>query len=194
MRTVYLIRHGATAANEAHLYCGSTDLPLSPAGRAELLALRKSGGYPDAAGLRCFTSGMRRTGETLDLLCGPVEREAIPGLREMDFGVFEGHSYDELCRRADYQAWISGDNEKNRCPQGESGEGMTKRVLAAFAALPQTGDLLIVTHGGPIAAILAHLFPEAGKNRYEWQPKNGRGWAVTLDGSRPVSYRPVPSE
>ena len=192
MRTVYLLRHGVTAANEAHLYCGSTDLPLSPAGRAELLALRELGGYPDAAGLRCFTSGMRRTDETLEFLCGPVERETIPGLREMDFGVFEGKGYDELCRRPDYQAWISGDNEKNRCPGGESGEDMTKRVLAAFAALPQTGNLLIVTHGGPIAAVMAHLFPEAGKNRYEWQPKNGHGWAVTLDGSRPLHYRPIP--
>lgn len=194
MRTVYLIRHGKTAANEAHLYCGSTDQSLSPAGRAELLALREAGGYPDAAGLRCFTSGMRRTEETLDLLYGPVERQAVPGLREMDFGVFEGHSYDELCRRADYQTWLTGDNEKNRCPNGESGKEMTKRVLAAFGALPEAGDLLIVSHGGPIAALMAHLFPDAGKNRYEWQPKNGHGWAVTLDGFRPLAYRPVPSK
>lgn len=194
MRTVYLLRHGKTAANEAHLYCGATDLPLSPAGRAELLALRERGGWPDAAGLRFFTSGMRRADETLDLLYGPVERQAVPGLREMDFGVFEGHGYDELRRRADYQAWLSGDNEKNRCPQGESGEAMTKRVLAAFGALPEAGDLLIVSHGGPIAALMAHLFPDAEKNRYEWQPKNGQGWAVTLDGFRPLAYRPIPSE
>ena len=31
--TVFLIRHGRTLANEQHLYCGSTDLPLSRAGR-----------------------------------------------------------------------------------------------------------------------------------------------------------------
>ena len=192
MRTVYLIRHGRTAANEAHLYCGSTDQSLSPAGRAELLALREAGGYPDAADLRFFTSGMRRTEETLDLLYGPVERQAVPGLREMDFGVFEGHSYDELRHRADYQTWLTGDNEKNRCPQGESGEEMTTRVLAAFGALPEAGDLLIVSHGGPIAALMAHLFPDAGKNRYEWQPKNGQGWAVTLDGFHASSYRPIP--
>ena len=38
--TVFLIRHGQTIANEQHLYCGSTDLPLSPAGLAELGELR----------------------------------------------------------------------------------------------------------------------------------------------------------
>ena len=32
---IYLIRHGKTEANERHLYCGSTDLPLSDAGIAE---------------------------------------------------------------------------------------------------------------------------------------------------------------
>ena len=34
--TIYLIRHGKTEANEKRLYCGSTDLPLSEAGREEL--------------------------------------------------------------------------------------------------------------------------------------------------------------
>jgi len=33
---LYLIRHGKTAANEQHLYCGSTDLPLSEKGIEEL--------------------------------------------------------------------------------------------------------------------------------------------------------------
>ena len=37
--TIYLIRHGKTEANEKHLYCGSTDLPLSEAGKAELQVL-----------------------------------------------------------------------------------------------------------------------------------------------------------
>ena len=34
-----LIRHGRTEANEKHLYCGSTDLELSDAGRDELESL-----------------------------------------------------------------------------------------------------------------------------------------------------------
>ena len=31
---ILLLRHGITEANEKHLYCGSTDLPLSPAENA----------------------------------------------------------------------------------------------------------------------------------------------------------------
>ena len=30
MQKIYLIRHGATVANEQKLYCGRSDLPLSP--------------------------------------------------------------------------------------------------------------------------------------------------------------------
>ena len=37
--SIYLIRHGKTEANEKRLYCGSTDLPLSEKGRAELRAM-----------------------------------------------------------------------------------------------------------------------------------------------------------
>ena len=33
---ILLLRHGITEANEKHLYCGSTDLPLSRAGREAL--------------------------------------------------------------------------------------------------------------------------------------------------------------
>ena len=39
MSAVYLIRHGRTEANEKHLYCGSSDLPLSVSGAEELKKL-----------------------------------------------------------------------------------------------------------------------------------------------------------
>ena len=65
-------------------------------------------------------------------------------------------------------------------PNGESGEQMKARVLTAFQAVQKTGwDTVIVTHGGVIAAIMVHLFPQAGKNRYEWQPQPGNGYRIT---------------
>ena len=36
-----LIRHGKTVANENHLYCGSTDLPLDEEALAWFEALRR---------------------------------------------------------------------------------------------------------------------------------------------------------
>jgi len=36
----------------------------------------------------------------------------------------------------------------------------------------------MIAHGGVIAAIMEHLFPEEHKSRYQWQPQNGCGYAV----------------
>lgn len=181
--TIYLIRHGRTQANEAHLYCGSTDLPLSEGGAEELRAL-----CYDCANVRYITSGMKRTEQTLSILIGSVDHETDSRFREVDFGAFEMRGYEQLKDDPAYQAWITGDNEANVPPEGESGAQMTGRVLAAFAELQSSGrDTVLITHGGVIAAIMASLFPEAGKNRYQWQPKPGHGYAVT-DGT----YRPIP--
>ncbi len=190
-----LIRHGRTEANKNWLYCGSTDLPLMEEGREELLALRTAGGYPDPEGLRRCTSGMKRTEETLEILFGPGESLALPGFREMDFGAFEMRSYEAMKEDPEYLAWITGDNRVNVCPGGESGERMEERVLAAWWELEAGPDTLLVTHGGPIAAIMEYLFPEAGKNRYEWQPKNGRGYLLEREEEiSPWRWTAVPEE
>ncbi|MBQ8359058.1 MAG: histidine phosphatase family protein [Oscillospiraceae bacterium] len=169
--TIYLIRHGKTEANEKHLYCGSTDLPLSETGKAELQEL-----HYDIKNAHFITSGMKRTNETLQILFGDVPYKEDPRFREVDFGVFEMHSYEALKDSPDYQTWITGDNNANIPPKGESGEQMKARVLAAFSEIRE--DTCIITHGGVIAAIMEQLFPEENKNIYQWQPKPGCGYAV----------------
>ena len=177
--TIYLIRHGKTKANELRLYCGSTDLPLSESGREELLRIRY-----DISGVRFLTSGMARANETMELLFPGVTYEIDPRFREVDFGVFEMHSYEQLRDNPAYQTWLTGDNETNVPPGGESGQQMTARVQVAFAEIRT--DTCIVTHGGVIAAIMAARFPEVGRHRYQWQPKNGCGYAITDDSFEPI--------
>ena len=177
--TIYLIRHGKTKANELRLYCGSTDLPLSQMGREELSRIRY-----DISGVRFLTSGMARANETMELLFPGIPYETDSRFREVDFGAFEMHSYEDLKDDPDYQAWLSGDNEANVPPGGESGCQMTERVLRAFRELCE--DTCVITHGGVIAAIMAARFPEEGRHRYQWQPKNGCGYAITDDSFEPI--------
>lgn len=178
MSVLYLIRHGKTIANEQHRYCGSTDLPLSPRGREELASMRYA-----LSGVRFLTSGMLRAEQTLELLFGPVPHEIRPEFREIDFGEFEMHTYEELKDDPKYLAWITGDNERNVPPAGESGEAMTSRVLRGLnALLEEDRDTVLITHGGVIAAIMESLFPGEGKNRYQWQPEPGCGYC--LEGKR----------
>lgn len=174
-----LMRHGRTEANERHLYCGSTDLPLSERGRRELQALRESGVLPPLDGMRIVTSGALRCRETLMELYGGLPHETEPDFREMDFGDFEMRSYEELKHDPAYIAWITGDNEANVTPNGESGNQMKARVLAALErVMEEDRPAAVFTHGGVIAAIMDRLFPEEGKNRYQWQRSPGRGYVI----------------
>lgn len=174
MTPIYLIRHGKTEANLRHLYCGSTDLPLSDSGIAALQGLHYA--LPP---VHFVTSGMKRTEQTLALLFGDVPHEQNPSFREIDFGKFEMHSYEQLKNDPDYIAWISGDNERNVPPGGESGEAMTVRVLEAFRQLQaEHVPTALITHGGVIAAIMGNLFPGEKKSRYQWQPEPGHGYVI----------------
>lgn len=184
---LYLLRHGLTEANERRLYYGRTDLPLSEAGRAALCACAA----PPAV-VRYFTSGLLRTEQTLEILCGSVPHTVLPGLREMDFGTFEMKSYMELKDDPAFRRWCEGDNEANRCPGGESANEVTQRALAALSPVLADGlDTLCVTHGGVIAGVLARWF---GGNRFDWTPQPGCGYCVEAENGVPRTVSPFPGE
>lgn len=85
---VVFVRHGATAGTEDHRYSGAgTDEPLSSAGERALRDLAC-----DRDVFRVITSGMARTDQTARILFPNAELMACPGLREMDFGDFEGEA------------------------------------------------------------------------------------------------------
>ena len=185
-KEILLLRHGMTEANEKHLYCGRLDWPLSPAGKVALRRKAAAADHIYGEWDAYYTSGMKRTDETLQILFGEEAekaRKVCPGLREMDFGVFEGKSYEELKEDPAYQEWISGDNEKNICPGGVSGLQMQADVLEAFDRIlrEEPADrIAVVTHGGPIAAIMQALFPEEDRSRYEWQSSYGEGYMLRI--------------
>lgn len=186
MKQAILLRHGITEANLHRRYCGSTDLPLEAGALAAFRAAKPV--YPDPTGFRILTSGMCRTEQTLQEIYGPIPHEIDPAFREIDFGIFENKSYEELKDHPAYQAWLAGDNEQNICPGGESGAQMAERVLRAWDGLQE--DTLLVSHGGVIACIMDHLFPDSKKSRYQWQPKPFCGYRLWLDGG--WNYEEIP--
>lgn len=194
MRKIHLLRHGWTRADKQKLYCGATDLPLTKSGAAALQKAADAFSYPSMDNCRIYTSGVTCAEQTLKLIWGIQPHEKLPALREMHFGDFEMRSYEELKDEPSYIAWISGDNEVNACPGGESGAELKKRAIAAFTALSgNAGDALVITHGGVIATIMAHLFPGEGKNRYTWQPEPGKGYTIYFEGLRPIAYEYIPT-
>ena len=86
---IVLLRHGQTAYNEQRRYQGAADVPLSPAGRA---ALKKA----DFETETVYVTPLCRTAQTARILFPHARQIVVPALREMDFGVFEGRTYDEM--------------------------------------------------------------------------------------------------
>ena len=133
MKTLVLIRHGLTEGNVRRWYYGALDIPLCPEGEAALQKAATAGLYPPVNGRRIVTSGLLRTEQTLRLLYGEQPHEQWAELREVNFGIFEGKSYDELNGRADYEAWVTGDWFQNIPPGGESFAQAEARSLTGLA-------------------------------------------------------------
>ena len=172
---IWLIRHGRTRCNEEGRYQGVLDTPLSEAGRR---ALRRADFIPE----RVYVSPLRRAAETAEILFPGAERISVPGLREMDFGAFEGRSFREMEHDPAYRAWVDG-NCEGTCPGGESREAFARRTCAAFRALvdralaEKYSRLVVVAHGGTQMAVLERYCRPA-RPFYEWMTDPGTGYVL----------------
>lgn len=186
MRTyrINFIRHGLTDANADGRYIGSTDLPLSEAGRKELAALKEEGFYYNSELL--FTSPLLRCTETCELLFPGTEPETIDELREYDFGEFENKTAYELENLPEYTAWTSG---KVPCPPGgESTEEFSKRLCLGLNKMvrrmmeKEVYEANAVMHGGAIMTLFAVCaIPQ--KRMVEWTCPAGNGYTVRITPS-----------
>ena len=191
-----------TLANEKHLYCGKTDVPLSETGKNLLLQKKNARYYPDISHCVLYTSGLQRANQTLALLypeLSPSAREE-PAFQEFNFGDFEMHSYNELMHNQDYQNWLQHEvarhNGKNEgadrfsCPNGESWKDFKTRVLLALEKIMNLHhSVAVFTHGGIIAVIMEHFFPNEQKSLYEWQDDFGSVFKITYDANGAILER-----
>lgn len=180
-----LIRHGMTEANEKTLFCGMTDLPLSENGLRQLNQLS----YETVPGSMYITSSLKRSIQTMEALFGRQPDIILEELNEMNFGDFEMKAYSELKNNPDFIHWMNGYLTVS-CPNGESWNMFADRVERGLEKLLQISqlkseNLVVVSHGGVIAAIMEKLFPSDTnainqKNFYRWHPGNGMGYAIEL--------------
>ena len=149
---IYLLRHGLTQDNQEKRYQGRRDVPLCPQGPC-----------PAAPGGFCpktvMITSLQRTRQTAEVLFPDAELVVADGLKEMDFGVFEGRNYREMEHDPQYRAWVET-GCRRPLPGGESKAEFCQRVCTAFAALVDAAlaagepQLVIVAHGGTQMAAL----------------------------------------
>ena len=159
MRTIiYLVRHGSVVGAETRRFIGHLDVPLSPTGEAEAVALgRKLAGTKLAA---AYCSDLARTRRTAEILARPHGLEAVPlpALREFSMGRWEGLTAAEIraLDPAAFEAWMA-DVGRFQFPGGESLADVSARAWPAFeniAARHPGSRILVVAHGGPNRILL----------------------------------------
>lgn len=175
-----LIRHGAAKSNLEHRYLGFTDEPLAEEGREQLQRRKEEGVYGTPQ--RLYVSPMLRCRQTAAILFPSLESQCIPEWTEIDFGLFEGKTYQELSGNQAYQAWIESGGTLP-FPEGEGQEEFKRRARKGFAVLlsslqkPEQRDpkikIAAVVHGGTIMALCSTLFEG---DYFDYQIKCGEGF------------------
>ena len=179
---IWLIRHGLTLPGEEGRYQGFLDESLSEKGKLQLEQAPQEPSH-------VYTSPAKRARETASILFPCADQISIPGLWEMNFGVFEGRTFKEMENDARYREWVDG-MCLGRCPGGESRASFSERVCNAFLdVLSQErerqqrdsaeNDLFIVSHGGTQMAILER-WGRPVRDYYSWQSPCGSGWLLEL--------------
>ncbi|MET9855080.1 bifunctional RNase H/acid phosphatase [Streptomyces sp. NPDC006450] len=154
--TFVLLRHGETALTPQKRFSGSggSDPELSAAGRRQAAAVAESLAARGTV-QTVISSPLRRCRETAQAVADRLGLTVTveEGLREVDFGAWEGLTFAEARERypEDLQAWL---DSPKAAPTGggESFASATRRISA-------TRDRLLAEHAGRTVLLVSHVTP-----------------------------------
>ncbi|XP_069683404.1 6-phosphofructo-2-kinase/fructose-2,6-bisphosphatase 1 isoform X1 [Periplaneta americana] len=157
-RTIYLTRHGESDMNVAGRIGGDSD--LSARGRQYAAALAAYIQQQDIAGLRVWTSWLRRTIQTVAGVPAPQER--WKALNEIDAGICEEMTYEEIAEKYP-EDFAARDQSKftYRYPRGESYEDLVARLEPVIMELERQGNVLVVSHQAVLRCLLAYFLDKS---------------------------------
>jgi broad specificity phosphatase PhoE len=156
-----LIRHGEVEARYQNKFGGTIDMNLSPNGKrqAKILADYLRGKTIDAI----YASPMKRVQQTLapTLKQRKLPQTILPGLREIDFGIWTGLGWAEFQEKFGYgpHEWLELIH-KAKVPKGESGKDFQRRVepcLREIVTRHPGENVAVFCHGGTIRMMLSIL-------------------------------------
>jgi alpha-ribazole phosphatase/probable phosphoglycerate mutase len=166
---IYLIRHGETEDSETRRYKGHIDVPLSEKGVEQMKKLSKFMNteiFPNPTSHilnAIYCSSLSRAIKSAEIIAEPYNLKpvVIEGLKERNFGIWEGMSFDEIAEKYpdEFQAWVS-DPLRYSPMEGESTLEVRDRVLQAFNEIVEKHDgdnIAIVAHGGVNRIILCEI-------------------------------------
>jgi broad specificity phosphatase PhoE len=161
MTSLVLARHGETVWHEQNRYAGSSEVELTPRGveqAARLAAWARTAGL---AGVWAsdLTRARRTAAASVEATGAPLHID--PRLRELDFGVAEGLTMDEIRGRFPEAArGFRHDPVGNHMPDGEDPADAAQRFTACLRDIGDThpdGRVLVVAHSTVIRLAVCSL-------------------------------------
>jgi broad specificity phosphatase PhoE len=156
MSTLLFIRHAET--DMAGKFCGHSDPPVNERGHRQIRELLKV--LEDESIDAVYASDLSRAQTTANAIASVFGCSVlpVPALREIDFGEWEGLTWEEIeSRDAVYARKWSSAFPELPAPGGESFAAFQSRVLTEvnqFLAIPEQRCAAIVTHGGVMRVVL----------------------------------------
>lgn len=186
-RTVYVIRHGATAWNEQGRIVGHQDLDLSSHGQTQAAG---AGNLLSRCRLdQALTSPLLRTRRTATIVLGDreVPIETDKRLIELALKGWEGRSRRDLQDDPRWQSWITAP-QTITTPEGEALDDVRERAVPALEQrlrrLPEGGGLALFTHGGVARVLILHLMgmPLSAYQKLRCDCASVNAFEVTAEG------------
>lgn len=158
MLKLILIRHCETDWNREGKFFGKKDIPLNALGIEQSRLLAKQLKEENITAI--YSSALSRAAKTAKLIAGfhSLEVKQLAGFNEIDFGEWEGLTFNEIESAFKTQSATYLKNPASfRFPKGETLQELNTRVLKALdTVLSSHSDetVLIVAHSGTNRAII----------------------------------------
>jgi len=165
LRSIVLVRHGATQWSRSGRHTGRTDLPLDEGGRSQAVVVGQR--LADRHFGLVWSSPRQRALETCRLVGYAARAEVVDDLQEWSYGAYEGLTTAQIReQRPSWQVFLDG------CPEGETPEQVAARadrVLVGLRAEAESRNLesaIVFSHGHFLRMLAARwlgLDPAAGR-------------------------------
>lgn len=171
---IYVIRHGQTEENLKGTYYGALDCNLTELGVNQAKTLGKQ--LKDINFDKVYCSDLKRATQTLSYIYKNSDIHIDKRIRERNFGVFEGKTYNEI--ESEFQQECKAWNEdwKAFTPQeGESFLDSYGRVEEFMENLKEESgeNILICTHGGIVKSMYVYILGGNLDLYWKFNSRNG---------------------
>jgi probable phosphoglycerate mutase len=160
MKNIYIMRHGETLFNVQGRTQGWSDSPLTERGIAQA---KTAGEYMGSFPLKFdhfYSSTQERASDTLELIFPNQPYQRLKGLKEVNFGQFEGHPQYLEVANVQKQSFFKQFG-------GETFDEVADRMLSALTEICQQADtqnIFCVSHGAAMFSVLIRLFGHRPEN------------------------------